>query len=404
MKKLFLISAALLMVSVIYSQTSNPCISCNNNEIDTVNFSSAIGSENISTGLNSFAGGFQSEATGDYSFAFGDSAMAKGLYSIALGPHAVSNEWYSAAIGRNCFANGGAFAFGEQNIAQAETSFLFGRFLKSMGSGSVTIGHGAGIGDDYLLNGKADCLMVGFKSSVPTLYVGSSSGYGNTGEIGIGNMIDPQAKLHILGDDALFNEENASLFIQSAGNYFSYLWLGDKDHTIRAKPGSNFTFSTNENDFVFENGNIGVGAEDPIAKLQVNDGDIYIEDIDRGIVMKSPDGNCWRGTLDNSGSLNFVQVNCTDLLTGSTEQTSQSTHRVSIYPNPAGKRVYISIDKELSASHLEITDLNGKIIYSEVLINTESYIDIEKYTSGIYVFNVKDSNGAILESNKVIKQ
>jgi len=404
MKSLLLFSAAMLTASITFGQSSNPCVTCNNNVIDTTNYSSAIGSENISTGLNSFAGGFQSEATGDYSFAFGDSAMAKGLYSIALGSHAVSNEWYSAAIGRNCFANGGAFAFGEQNIAQAETSFLFGRFLKSMGGGSVTIGHGAGIGDDYLVNGKAYCLMVGFNSSVPTLYVGSSSGYGNTGEIGIGNMIDPQAKLHILGDDALFNEENASLFIQSAGNYFSYLWLGDKDHTIRAKPGSNFTFSTNENNFVFENGNIGVGAEDPIAKLQVKNGDIYIEDIDRGIVMKSPDGNCWRGTMDNSGSLNFVQVNCDDLLTDSEDHTSGLTKLINIYPNPAGNKVFVAIDQELIGTLLEITGLNGKILYSEVLTNTESYIDINTYPRGMYVFNIKDLKGKILESSKVIKQ
>ena len=404
MKNLIYLLTVTLISHMVFSQSSNSCVSCNNNVIDTTKNASAIGSENISTGLNSFASGFQSEATGDYSFAFGDSAIAKGLYSIALGPHAVSNEWYSAAIGRNCFANGGAFAFGEQNIAQAETSFLFGRFLKSMGGGSVTIGHGAGIGDDYLVNSKAYCLMVGFNSSVPTLYVGSSSGYGNTGEIGIGNMIDPQAKLHILGDDALFNEENASLFIQSAGNYFSYLWLGDKDHTIKAKSGSDFIFSTNDENFIFENGNIGVGAEDPIAKLQVKNGDIFIEDIDRGIVMKSPDGNCWRGTLNNNGSLHFVQVNCDDLLTDSDGHSTGISKRAGIYPNPAGDKVFVSIDRELTGYILEIVDINGNILFSEVLANNESYIDLSTYQTGVYLFNIKDSAGKISESYKIVKK
>ena len=59
-----------------------------------------------------------------------------------------------------------------------------------------------------------------------------------------------------------------------------------------------------------EKGYVGLGTEDPKAKLEVTDGDIYISDIDKGIIMKSPDGNCWRGVLDNSGSLSFSGVVC----------------------------------------------------------------------------------------------
>jgi hypothetical protein len=57
-------------------------------------------------------------------------------------------------------------------------------------------------------------------------------------------------------------------------------------------------------------GNVGIGTQAPAAKLEIVDGDIYINDIDRGIIMKSPDGQCWRGTLDNSGTLQFNAVAC----------------------------------------------------------------------------------------------
>jgi hypothetical protein len=57
-------------------------------------------------------------------------------------------------------------------------------------------------------------------------------------------------------------------------------------------------------------GNIGIGTKYPAAKVEVADGDIYISDINRGIIMTSPDGQCWRGTLDNSGTLQFAPVGC----------------------------------------------------------------------------------------------
>jgi hypothetical protein len=103
--------------------------------------------------------------------------------------------------------------------------------------------------------------MIGFDSKLPTFFVGKSSASNRTGRIGIGNMTDPQAKLHILGDNDPANTDDASLFIQSSGNYYSTIWLGDTDHSIETKPSSDLTFKTPTNtDFVFENGEVGIGS------------------------------------------------------------------------------------------------------------------------------------------------
>jgi hypothetical protein len=59
-----------------------------------------------------------------------------------------------------------------------------------------------------------------------------------------------------------------------------------------------------------EEGNIGIETKEPGAKLQIADGDIYVSHINRGIIMKSPDGNCWRGSLDNNGRLTFNKISC----------------------------------------------------------------------------------------------
>jgi len=64
---------------------------------------------------------------------------------------------------------------------------------------------------------------------------------------------------------------------------------------------------------ILGNHNVGIGTSTPSAALQVSNGDIYIEDITKGIIMKSPDGQCWRGKLDNSGNLVFSKIDCSKI-------------------------------------------------------------------------------------------
>jgi hypothetical protein len=158
------------------------------------------------------------------------------------------------------------------------------------------------------------------------------------------------------------------------------------------------------NNYEFKNGNIGLDTDNPVAKLQVKNGDIFIEDIDRGIIMKSPDGNCWRGTLDNTGSLHFVQVNCDDLLTGQNEPQSNIKPHFKIYPNPAGDKIFVSIDPQLTGARLEITDVGGKLLDAEILVNSDNYIELSGYKSGMYVLIIIDKTGKIVFSEKIIKQ
>ena len=50
-------------------------------------------------------------------------------------------------------------------------------------------------------------------------------------------------------------------------------------------------------------GNLGIGNLNPEHKIQVTDGDVFIEDIDKGVIMKSPNGNCWRITVGDDGNV-----------------------------------------------------------------------------------------------------
>jgi hypothetical protein len=62
--------------------------------------------------------------------------------------------------------------------------------------------------------------------------------------------------------------------------------------------------------------NIGIGmnnianAEQPRSKLHVFNGDVNIDQIGSGIIMKSPNGACWRVTIDNTGNLVRTAITC----------------------------------------------------------------------------------------------
>jgi hypothetical protein len=60
---------------------------------------------------------------------------------------------------------------------------------------------------------------------------------------------------------------------------------------------------------ITNDGNVGIGTQTPAAKLEVTNGDVYVNDATKGIILKSPNGGCWRVTVDNSG--NFVRTSIT---------------------------------------------------------------------------------------------
>lgn len=44
--------------------------------------------------------------------------------------------------------------------------------------------------------------------------------------------------------------------------------------------------------------------------VKITGGDLYITDISKGVIIKSPNGTCWRMTIDNNGSIITTAVDC----------------------------------------------------------------------------------------------
>ncbi len=243
--------------------TSNPASSLH------VQGNMKLGSNIGAVGTNAFAGGDGSTASGTNAFAFGDEAKALNTGAFASGLRAEASGTNSTALGRASKAsNENTIALGYVTEALTPNAVVIGKHARVTAGNSYLIGSGLGLGTNMLVNDVGYSFMIGMKSNVPTFFVGPSDGAGTTGRIGIGNMTDPQVKLHMLSDI----DEAAILKLEhrtTGTNRYAEISLGT--HRIRAGNFENMVFSTPDanKDFVFENGNVGIATSNPEASLHV---------------------------------------------------------------------------------------------------------------------------------------
>ena len=329
-----------------------------------------------------------------------DGTTTSGLFPSAIGRYTKATGNYSFAGGIYSEANGSAsIAFGNRTYANGANSVVLGMFLKSNSSPTIVLG--AGFDENNRLeNTLPYSMMIGFGSTKPTFFVGPSSGVNNTGKIGIGNVTDPQAKLHIRAD-AL---EEASLRLEPSGSaYNAVVYFTNSGHAVKAKTGGHLTFSTQSTKgFVFEAGNVGIGSTNPEAKLQISGGDVYIEDINQGIIMKSPNGQCWRGTLTDQGMLSFVPTSCPEATLTVLTSTAE-TAPLKLFPNLTGDKVILDFQRSEHHTTLQISTLEGKIMHEQTLLSDKTELSLAQFPAGTYIFVVLQ-NGQKIASGKVVRE
>ena len=168
----------------------------------TGSYASAIGKSNTASGNNSFAGGYTSQATGSNSIAFGYNSKATKSTTTALGNTATASGAGSMAIGNYVKVTG-------------QNAFVFG-------SGTTA---------SYPLTNSTDNSMAfGVNSNKPTMLITKSLNNNYTGQVAIGQVSTPQAKLHIKSD----SNENAGVFIEPSNPnaYNAFIKLFDSNHSI----------------------------------------------------------------------------------------------------------------------------------------------------------------------------
>ena len=356
----FLISFLLFTINIAsYAQT---CATCPGNTV---------------TGIKASAFGDGNTASGNYSFVAGRSSEASKHNAVVIGSYSKATGLHSYVVGSNSFATGNfSYAFGGNSKAEMDFSMAIGHNIVANLGGFAL---GVGKVDALLTNNKQESLVIGFNSAYPTLFVSRTPIDQQSGRVGIGNITAPQAKLHILADEG----EDASLLLETSSiEQFSRLQFSE-DHEIKTRAEDNFHFSTKaETDFVFHQGNI------------------FIEDIQKGVIMRSPDGQCWLGKVNNQGMLTFEQTTCPDGATSQPE-TVTPAKQLKVYPNPADGYVEVHTGKLSGKLALCLMDANGKQLLEQQAQAGKNILKLDGLQAGAYILMLK-KDGLLIESEKLV--
>ncbi len=85
------------------------------------------------------------------------------------------------------------------------------------------------------------------------------------------------------------------------------------------------------------------------------------------------------------------------------EELNSNKHDVKIYPTPIPKDGHFYIDKnDNKKSLLELFDVSGKFLFSKILIDRISTINLSEIEPGLYFYRLTYSDNS-LQSGKIIK-
>lgn len=221
--------------------------------------------------------------------------------------------------------------------------------------------------------------------------------YYNSGNVGIGTNLPT----HLL---SLSSTESQLVKFERTGGYnagFFTFHISDGagtsgDAELWSLKG--FAVRTNNGDRPFaitQVGLVGINTRNPTSRLEIVDGDIFINGINRGIILKSPNGTNWKITVDNSGNLTvnpFTSVN-----------NLQNDYGISIFPNPAKDHLTIELrDDRLNEITAELYNMMGTLVFYKKVSNKTLSIDLNEFASGAYLLNVKDTEGNVIKTEKII--
>lgn len=151
-------------------------------------------------------------------------------------------------------------------------------------------------GDNYTITGVSQFL------SVPYALHAKTAGM-------VPGMITEYQTLSKTGNVVTLSNNGGS-FTDSINVYTAGDGINISGNVIRTTGNASSPWTLLDNNISYNNGNVGMGTSEPKTKLQVKQGDIYLESIGTGVIMKSTSGQCWRLTIDNVGRTQTEAIDC----------------------------------------------------------------------------------------------
>lgn len=84
------------------------------------------------------------------------------------------------------------------------------------------------------------------------------------------------------------------------------------------------------------------------------------------------------------------------------EPSPEATQRImKFYPNPATTFIKAEFQKNFNSGYtLQIINFIGKQVYEAKNVNSSTTLDLSTYTRGVYIYQLKDPSGKVVESGK----
>jgi hypothetical protein len=259
-------------------------------------YSNTSGTDNLGIGYNPL----YSNTTGTDNIALGRAAMytnITGQYNVALGNFAMrqnASATSSVAIGHNAGYGVAGQTFSRNNVFLGYQT----GYSNTTGSNNTLVGYQAG----YDLSSGSYNIVLGYNVNPPDLTTDQQLNIGNliygtglhngarssapvsAGKVGIGTT-SPFAKLSIAG---------------APGGIIPMFTIST----------STAAFATSTAFIIDANGLVGVGTSTPHSKVQVSGGDVYIDTIGSGVIIRSPGGSCFRLTFSDIGAISTSSLAC----------------------------------------------------------------------------------------------
>ena len=186
-------------------------------------------------------------------------------------------------------------------------------------------------GANYSVSGTSQLLSVPYalyaeKSGSGGDWVKDADGiYYNLGKVGIGvpasNPNNSTARLSLNGDMDQYSSntfQTVTRFRNTSSNQ-EYQFNLAGSNNIDFAPKSFGIYNASLMNWLWNsdgtNSNFAIGSysykqETPKSRLHVFNGDVNINDIGKGIIMKSPNGHCWRVTVSDTGTFVSTSIAC----------------------------------------------------------------------------------------------
>lgn len=177
-------------------------------------------------------------------------------------------------------------------------------FLRGDGTWAAPSGSGTGgwtdDGSVVRLTTATDKVGVGTASPPTALSVFAAS---STDGLTLDGLVDPAFTLRTNGTiRAYFGLPT------SAGSYFTDSAAGDI--VLRSESNSILLGRGSSTSTMSVGSSVGIGTTAPASKLQVTGGDVYVNSVGSGVILRSPNGSCFRLTVSNAGTLGATSITC----------------------------------------------------------------------------------------------